>query len=392
MKSTLKNLGVLAGFYVVLFILMTISEHCNILLIPYDAENYRYVLSALIQSVAGLAALMISSTLIAIQLMHNQSQRSMDLFPTNIFIGFFVSIIITIIWDTVALFNLKKAVAFNTQVNLTYAIYMNIIPFLITLIYFFEVKRVTTVKYMGDKLAISAVSCKSFEDATNLILTLEEMIFTAIKSSSVDSIGHLQDNFVKVTKILSNKYKTDQTQEDIFFSREYPFRKIPEVLERVVSKMLESDSEKMIPKWGEVIEILTNQSIYSDKAYARELARTTASIIKKILNKDRVEIANALISRVINVFTDTFGDSVKLTIISAVSDQLVVYPNISTAKEVFAEMVFTIWFCLYGDAIQMNQEFSKTIEYILAQYKLRFEVEDSSDDTVKTLYEMLANR
>ena len=379
------------AFYVLLFIVMAISKHNDNWIIPYDVDNYRYALSALIQAIAGLAAIIITSTFVAIQLMHNQSQMSVGVFPWYIFIGFFISVLIPIIWDTYALLNLQTAVDFKTRVNLTAVVYLNIIPFLITFLYFFEVKRVASAKHIGDLLVISAASCKSLDKANSIILAFEELICTALKSSSVACVDQLQDDFLETLRILEDNLKSNEIQEGIFYDREYPFRKAPEVIERVISRMLDSDSGNLIPRWGSAIEILTHQNIYTEKSYASELAKTTATIIKKILDTRNADVADLFISKIVIKSKGNFGDSAKLAIFSAISDQLIIYPIETTAKEVFADMVFSISFCLNGDPILSNPEFPKTIKQILSKYTRRFGVKDGNDETELTLNELLAN-
>jgi len=104
MKKILENrhLEIVTTLFLLVTILIILRLYSNT---PYSTDNSRYLLSALAQSQAAIIAIVVSLTLIAIQLSsQTYTPRVIDLFLRNKFFWFiFLSYIISIIYDLAVL-------------------------------------------------------------------------------------------------------------------------------------------------------------------------------------------------------------------------------------------------------------------------------------------------
>lgn len=183
-------------------------------------------MSALVQSLAAILGLTVSSTFILVQIWGEKSPSSIRFFPNTLFKILIVVISIAIIFDSIVLFILPENLIYLNYIVVIrcfiIGMYGHFIILYFFIMYVFKVVRVLNpeylINYLQEKIypAVRNVNIISFSDSRKIIHTLEELTLGFISKRYsmyiTESLSCI--DFIYPEVIISN-YK--ESRENIIF-------------------------------------------------------------------------------------------------------------------------------------------------------------------------------
>lgn len=262
---------------------------------PIDSNNARYLLSTLAQGQAAIIGIVVSLTLVAMQISaQTYSPRVIDIFKE--YIGFWVLIAIyglSIFFDVFALYvvpdndstvNLAILIAFVAFTALIPFIYYtmdlmkpkNIIEKLGNKIKKDDFLKVVIEKYVENNTQYSKMSLVNDEDQ---IVPLVDLIKKAIKS---DDITATRDGINKLETILCELYDYEGNKDGIT-------KHFCEHLERISSLSFAENNEDIIIELSETLERVADKALQK-----KDISQNAISYIALLLTEISEESSNRL--------------------------------------------------------------------------------------------------
>lgn len=216
----------------------------NIPFLPYNIDNYRYVISAALQSVAAIFAFIASSTILIFQLSSDNSPKSISFFPQKIFILVMIELVIIITIDGFLLITLSIELNELHLFIVNLIISLNVESTALVIYYVVVVIKWLRPETIFEMLGHSARQANSNEERLAIILSLEELTLKAIQKGYSSTTKKAIKLIVDIVDI----YSVEKTNlnVDAKFNTEHPLRVLPSSIARIVKYLSKNDMEDLI--------------------------------------------------------------------------------------------------------------------------------------------------
>lgn len=252
----------------------------------YDAENYRYLFSALLQVAGGLFAFVASSTLVVLQLLHANAPNSARFYPKNIFTAFLAANIAALVFDSCAILSLGPAMHPRWQVLLDFVLTLNLYPLLFAFVYIYHVIRYLTPEHQAAHIVGQAERAKDNEERRYVLFSLEELMLTAIRAGQGGNVRLYQDAFSEITGIYAGT--REELNANSKMQPNHPLRIIPDILERISFSLLDHDMQNLLHFNGHILRELTGARYQEERIVGVEIATAVENIGSACLERSRV--------------------------------------------------------------------------------------------------------
>ncbi|MEA4902957.1 hypothetical protein [Desulfitobacterium sp.] len=217
----------------VLLTLLGFSIYYFVPLFNYDIDNYRYIFSSAIQSLAAIFALISSTTIILFQVSNENWPTSLKFFPERLFFSvlFLFSLYLSV--DTIILILLKDKPNDTDIIFFNSILYLNGTIILFVIYYIFEVVKWFNPQNILERLLVQTKYCNSDEQKNEMIFAFEELVIKSISKNSINTSIILIKAYEKLIEIFAEEeMKNKKTQQYVNFR---PFELIGGSLARIIN-------------------------------------------------------------------------------------------------------------------------------------------------------------
>lgn len=263
-------------------------------IIPYSIDNYRYVLSSLLQVIGGMFAFIASSTLVVYQFISSFSPNSVSYFPKRIFISFLTITIIVVALDTFSIALLKTEISICFRMVLDFLISLNAYPVVFSVGYVLFV-----IKSISPHNQVAFLIKKAKEASTNslrseIVYSLEEMFLAAIRNGQGGQVRECQNALCALIDIFSDT--KSELNENSGHYPEHPLRIIPNITERVCFALIDNGMSNLLHFNGHVLRELSGKRYDGKRIVGVEIASAIEHIGLYCLEKQRITDAKNFIA------------------------------------------------------------------------------------------------
>ncbi|KLU65776.1 hypothetical protein DEAC_c24060 [Desulfosporosinus acididurans] len=199
-SNTILNIGSVRYYPDLLNFIMQPLEN-----LKYDIDNYRYTLSTIIQGISTIYALVISSSLIFMQMYRdNTSIKSYELFPKKKLYCFMIFTPVIICVDIFLLMTLPHEIAGYYNI-LNLMIIFNAIVFIFTGLFIISFINWLNPERLIKDILIKAQKTKNIEELRKLITSLTEIIISSLKAGAINIAMYALQETYPILIDLSNK-------------------------------------------------------------------------------------------------------------------------------------------------------------------------------------------
>ncbi len=255
-------------------------------LTSYDADNYRYVFSALLQVVGGLFAFIASSTLVVLQLLHTNAPHSARFYPKNVFTLFLVDNVLVLLLDAMAILMLETETSLWRQVFLEYTITFNLYPMVLAFVYIYYVIRYLTPEYQAAHILRQAERAKDNEERRLVLYSLEEMMLTSVQAGQGGNVRLYQDAFSDIIAIYA--HTKEELNAGSQWEPENPLRMLPDVIERITDSLIDHGMRNLLHFNGHILRELSGASYQGNTVVGVEIAVAVEHIATSCLERSCV--------------------------------------------------------------------------------------------------------
>ncbi len=295
----------------------------NIQFLPYNIDNYRYIISAALQSIAAIFAFIASSTILIIQFSSDNSPTSISFFPKKSFFLVMIEFLTIIAVDGFILITL------STELNELHLFIVNLILFLnvesiaLIIIYVMAVLRWLKPETMFEILLNNAKQAGSNEERLEIVLSIEELTLKAIQKGYSSSTKKAIDLFDDIVEIYSTQ-KTNLNL-DVRNNTDHPLRVIPSSISRIVQCLCKNDMDDLVHLTAWPLSRLSIISASNDDLSVCSIfvSSATQNIIKECLQKNLDSAAyNFTANLSYSVDSNDNADSIAKCITSIIDEAL----------------------------------------------------------------------
>ncbi|MDK2814029.1 MAG: hypothetical protein PWQ08_1284 [Clostridiales bacterium] len=244
--------------------------------INYNLDNYRYVFSALLQVIGSIFAFIASSTLVVLQLLHSAAPNGARFYSKKVFSSFLVVNVIVLFCDTAAILWLEPTVTSLKQIVLNLLITINVYPVFLAFLYIFYVIQYLTPEYQVKHIIREAKHANNNNERRSIVLSLEEMFLTSIKSGQGGNVRLYQNAFSEIISIFTNtKTKLNSRSK---FEPDHPLRLIPDIMERITASLIDNDMNNLLHYNGHILRELSGSKYEGNNIVDVEIATAVENI------------------------------------------------------------------------------------------------------------------
>ncbi len=252
----------------------------------YSIDNFRYTVSALLQSLAAVFAFIASSTILLMQLSGDSSPSSLRFFPKNRLILLLVFLLIVIIFDVSILLFLQN------QINIIYFVFiltiaaLNILGLEAVIYYVISIVNWLKPEKIFDTLKKKATVSHNDSDQVNIIASYEELIIKCINKGYCHNVKSAFISFEEITDIFIQNWSTLNSDE-LVEDPEHPICCIPGSIKRITLCLCKSQMFDMINYAGSILgKVATFGSKKSNRGlFVVEVQDASEGIVKECLEK-----------------------------------------------------------------------------------------------------------
>lgn len=197
----------------------------------YDRENYRYALSAELQSVAAIFALVVTGSLVALQIVVGTTPRILAYVPVREFVIAVVVNVVTMAVDVVALLRLPDLATWIGEFGINFTVVLNGAAVLATLGYVWWAFHCTQSRIYLAALLNRMDRTDDLQSQREIIVAIEELGLHAGERRHVQTCEDATRGVVTAARLLleDGGVSADEALED----REHPLRLLPRTLENL---------------------------------------------------------------------------------------------------------------------------------------------------------------
>lgn len=254
--------------------------------LPYTIDNYRYIVSAALQSMAAIFAFIASSTILIFQLSSDNSPKSISFFPKKAFILVMIELLAIISVDGIVLITLSTELKELHLFIINLVIFLNAESTALVIVYVIEIIKWLRPETMFEVLLNNARQANSNEQRLEIVFSIEELTLKAIQkgySSTTNKAIKLLDDIVDI-------YSTEKTNLNIKagMNTKHPLRIIPSSVARVVKSLCKNDMDDLIHNTARVLGkiCIISRSMEGLDVCAVSVNIAIENIIKECLHKN----------------------------------------------------------------------------------------------------------
>lgn len=258
----------------------------------YEIDNYRYVLSALIQSLATILALIISSTIILFQLTRDNSPKSINFFPTGELFLTLILIMLEISIDTLILLTLRSPISSKVFIMIVVVSVANLLTIFTILKYIVKIKDWLKPDNTLNNLLRNVSSIDESEKFIEIIRSIEELALSSINKGYSTTVTAIFKAYYDLSNMIVKKF--DFKYENMESWSDNPLIVLPESLTNVCINLCNSNMYNLIFRAVNVFKPLIYwKSPLSDAAGKRifydSIIESFISIVKEYYRNARNE-------------------------------------------------------------------------------------------------------
>ena len=363
-RNFIKQYSVLA-LVVVCLIASGICLLTKTIIIPYNLENYRYLFSALIQVVGGILALVVSSILIAMQLLNNKSSRMMKYFPKEQYMKFSISTLLIIALDVVALLALNQRISLILEILLPWIVVLNMLVLYVIISLINSLIYISSTRAQIAKLLIEAHKAASSDNWSEILYAFEEIFCSGIKNGEGGNISEYQQCMLMILDTMEKRHDTGNIKE-----LQYPLRKLPGICGHLVAIILDNEMSGHLYRFGDILRRISEVSDSVIEGANIELALTVKSISKLCLDRMCINEFCDMCAQFICSEDEAKGEETLLLSIQYIADQVSSHPDKESSAYVLSRITTNIQQLLQNKDFSMNIEAKKIVDSIAQQAEL----------------------
>jgi hypothetical protein len=313
MQDHIENLKIIASKYkrqltYILLIFLNIIipwivwENKNLSFLPYNIDNYRYIFSAALQSLAGIFAFIASSSLLMLQISGDNSPIGLRYFPKAMFVLLMIVLLLFIAADGLVIVTLQQSISDIHLFSINLVIIYNIISIAMVIIYVISAIRWLQPEMMLKVLLVNAKRTKDNNARLEILLSLEELTLKAIEKGYSNTVDKCIDMFENIAIIYIEEKPYLNIVEGEYPDPDHPLRVISFAITRVAKKLCRNGLDDIMYRFGSILARL------SCKLESREEAKIYSvgiSIAIRNINNECIE--HNLDMTIYNFIGDLFG-------------------------------------------------------------------------------------
>ena len=369
---------VLLALLIIYVLALIVNLITKKLLFPFNIENYRYLFSALIQVIGSILALVVSSILIGMQLLHTKSSRMVAYFPKEIYIQFSVAAILTIFIDIASLFYLDSNMPLVFKILLPWAVVINLFVLYMTItlidsLFFFIAPRTQIAR-----LIVASEKATSSQDWSEILYAFEEIFCSGIKKGEGGNISEYQQCILMILETIENRHDTGNIKE-----LQLPLRKLPGICGHLVATLLDNEMSGYLYRFGDILRRISEVSDLVIEGANIELALTVKSISKLCLDRMCINEFCDMCAQFICSEDVAKGEETLLLSIQYIVDQVSSHPVKESSAYVLSRIITNIQQLLLHRDFCVNVEAKKIVDSVAQQTEL-LAILDSRGHSVAT--------
>lgn len=365
----------------------------DISFLPYNIDNYRYIISAALQSIAAIFAFIASSTILIFQLSSDNSPKSISFFPKKIFILVMVELLTIISIDGIVLITLSTELKELHLFILNFIIFLNAESIALVIAYVLEVIKWLRPETMFEILLNNAKQADSNEERLEIVLSVEELTLKTIQkgySSTAKIAIELFGNIIAI-------YSTEKTDLNLkaAFNTEHPLRIISSSISRIAKCLSKNDMDDFIHFTAHSLAKLSivSEDMQGLSVCSVEVSSAVDNIIRECLKKN----LDSAVYNFIADFSYTANDedntrSVALCLKSIVEEALKYEDTEYVISEVLEGYTFLVENHVDEIEVYCKEAISEIKRYPAVLRKKGWYTEDNIGHKIMSLENLLRNK
>lgn len=342
---------VLLALFIIYVLALIVNLITKKLLFPFNIENYRYLFSALIQVIGSILALVVSSILIGMQLLHTKSSRMVAYFPKEIYIQFSVAAILTIFIDIASLFYLDSNMPLVIKIFLPWAVVINLFVLYMTITLIDSLIFFIAPRTQIARLIVASEKATSSQDWSEILYAFEEIFCSGIKSGEGGNISEYQQCILMILDTMEKRHDTRNIEE-----LKYPLRKLPGICGHLIAILLDNEMSGYLYRFGDILRRISEVSELVIKGANIELALTVKTISQLCLDRMCINEFCDMCAQFIYSSDEVKGEETLLLSIQYIVDQVCSRSDRESAAYVFSRIITDI------QRVLLNKDFAKNIK------------------------------
>ena len=275
------------AFSALIGIIVAFSVENAVNLETFNADNFRYALSALMQIVGAIFAFILTGLLITMQVLKNDSPNYLEFFPNGIFLLYCLVSIINLATDTILLLTIEDVV--NAQRYAVYQIgaYMNFISILLAVQATYFIIRFLTPRYQVYFFIRQAKAADNNVLRLKTLYAVEEMLCLSIKKGQSGLVREYQKAFDIILSVFAKQNPSLNCKSNL--EPEHPLRIIPGYVDRVISLMVSNDMPDLLHFFGHTLRKLSGANFQGRRIASVEIALVIRNITQKCVEHKRIQ-------------------------------------------------------------------------------------------------------
>lgn len=356
---------VLLALFIVYVLAITVSLLTKTSLFPYNIENYRYLFSALIQVIGSILALVVSSILIGMQLLHTKSSRMISYFPKELYIQFSMATLFTIAIDIIALLCLESDLPLIVKIVLPWVAVFNLLVLFMTITLINSLVFLISPRTQIAQLIVESQKASTSEEWSEILYAFEEIFCSGIKSGEGGNVAVYQQSILMIINSMENRQGTDHIDE-----LQYPLRNLPGICGHLIAILLDNEMSSYLFRFGDIFRRISEVSELAIKGANIELALTIKTISKLCLDRMCINEFCDMCAQFINSKDEAEGVDTLLLSIQYIVDQVCSHSDRESAAYVFSRIITDIQRLLMIKGFSTNIKAKKIVNCMARQADL----------------------
>lgn len=284
-KSTL-DLPVILGFvFIIIFYIISVIKYTKN---PesYSVDNYRYLISALMQIIGTILAFILSGSLILLQVLKNDTPNSIELFPNTILLLFSLSCFLNLVTDTFVLTMLRDKIDIFSYALYGGIAFLNFVPIALAYTSTKLIFKFLTPSYQVRYFIEQAKKANDKEHRVKIIFAIEEMLSLSVKKGHAGAARSYQKTLDYVLEV----YGSEKTEinRDFRMDPENPIRMIPKTVERLTLLMLDNGMTNLTSFFGDTLRRTSGKLFEGEPIVTVEIGTAVSCITQAFITKGRI--------------------------------------------------------------------------------------------------------
>lgn len=251
----------------------------------YNIDNYRYLISALMQIVGTIFAFILSGTLIVLQTLKNDTPNSLDLFPQRIILLFSISCFINLVYDTFVLIMLKENISVSDYAVFSGAVFSNFLSIASAYLSAKFILQLLSPNYQAKYFIEQAKKADNNERRKRIIFATEEMLSLSVKKGHAGAARSYQKTLDEVLEVYGSE-KTELNR-DFKMDPENPIRMIPNSVERLTLLMLDNGMANLTSFFGDTLRRISGKTFEGKPIVTVEIGTSVRCITAAFIEEER---------------------------------------------------------------------------------------------------------